>query len=105
VVQVVEREKRTEQALRESQARLQADRWRARYHAALLRLRQAGIEITADGQTGAESYISCRMQWDDHIANLAPSMAYSMEEIDAAMSRLGSKDSPNDPRFRLQVAE
>ena len=81
------------------------ERWRARYRAALLRLRQAGIEITADGQAGAEAYIFCRMQWDHHITNLAPSMAYSMEEIDAAMSGLGSKDSPNDPRFRLHVAE
>jgi hypothetical protein len=64
------------------------DRWRARYRAALLRLRQAGIQITADGQAGAEAYISCRMQWDHHITNLATSMAYSMEEIDAAMSSL-----------------
>lgn len=81
------------------------DRWRARYHAALQRLRQAGIQITADGQAGAEAYISCRMKWDHHITNLAPSMAYSMEEIDAATSGLGSKDRPNDPRSRLHVAE
>jgi hypothetical protein len=81
------------------------DRWRARYHAALLRLRQAGIEITADGQAGAEAYIACRVQWDHHITNLAPSMAYSMEEIDAGMSRLGSKDRPNELRSRLHVAE
>jgi hypothetical protein len=81
------------------------ERWRARYRAALHRLRQAGIEVTADPQAGAEAYISCRMQWDHHITNLAPSMAYSMEEIDAAMSGLGSKDSPNDPRSRLHAAE
>lgn len=81
------------------------DRWQARYRAALLRLQQAGIQITADGQAGAETYIACRMQWDHHITNLAPSMAYSMEEIDAAMNGLGSQDSPNDPRFRLHVAE
>ena len=64
------------------------DRWRARYGAALLRLRQAGIQITDDAQAGAESYMSCRMQWDHHIRSLAPSMAYRMEEIDAAMSGL-----------------
>lgn len=81
------------------------DRWRARYHAALLRLRQAGIEITADGQAGAEAYIACRMQWDHHITNLAPSMAYRMEEIDTAMSGLESKSSPDEPRSRLYVAE
>ncbi|OYD84952.1 potassium channel family protein [Azospirillum brasilense] len=81
------------------------DRWRARYHAALLRLQQAGIQVTADGQAGAEAYISCRMQWDHHITNLAPSMAYSMEEIDTAMSGFGSKDSQNDPWPHLHVAE
>jgi hypothetical protein len=64
------------------------DRWRARYRAALIRLREAGIQITGDPITGAEAYISCRMQWDRHIANLAPSMAYSMGEIDAAVSGL-----------------
>ena len=32
-------------------------------------------------------------------------MAYSMEEIDTAMSGLGSKHSPNDPGLRLHVAE
>ncbi len=54
---------------------------------------------------GAEAYIASRRQWDHHITNLAPSMADSMEEIDAAMSRLGSKDGPHDPGFRLHVAE
>ena len=77
------------------------DRWRARYRAALQRLRQAGIQVTADGQAGAEAYISCRMQWGHHVVNLAPSMAYSMEEIDAAMSGLGSKGNPNDSGSRL----
>jgi hypothetical protein len=45
------------------------------------------------------------MEWDHHITNLAPSMAYSMEEIDTAMSGLGSKDGQNDPRSRLHAAE
>jgi hypothetical protein len=81
------------------------DRWRARYRVALQRLRQAGIQVTADGQAGAEAYISCRMQWDRRVVILAPSMAYSMEEIDVAMSGLGLKGSPNDPRSRLHVAE
>lgn len=84
---------------REAQPDQQArDGWRARYRAALLRLQQAGIEITADGQTGADAYISCRMQWYDHIANLAPSMAYTMDEIDVAMSSLGSQTRSSDPR-------
>jgi hypothetical protein len=33
-------------------------RWRARYRAALLRLRKGGIEITADEQAGADAYIA-----------------------------------------------
>ena len=69
------------------------DRWQARYHAALLRLQQAGIGTTADPQAGAEAYISRRRLWDDHITNLAPSMAYSMEEIDVATRALTSSAS------------
>jgi hypothetical protein len=69
---------------------------RARYRAALLRLRKGGIEITADEQAGADAYIACRAQWDHQIKNLAPSMAYSMEEIDVALSSLGL--NPADPR-------
>jgi hypothetical protein len=81
------------------------DRWRARCRAALVRLQQAGLQITADAQAGAEAYISCRKQWDHHITNLAPSMAYSMEEIDGAVSGSGSMDRTADSRSRLQVAE
>ena len=71
-------------------------RWRARYRAALLRLRESGIEITADERAGFDAYIACRAQWDHHIKNLAPSMAYSMEEIDVALSSLGLNQA--DPR-------
>ncbi|WP_348643116.1 two pore domain potassium channel family protein [Mesorhizobium sp. B2-3-4] len=67
------------------------DRWQARYHVALARLREAGIETTADEGAGAEAYIACRMQWDHHITNLAPSMSYSMDEIDTAMSALDQR--------------
>lgn len=79
--------------------------WRERYRAARLRLRQAGIEIAADGQAGAEAYIACRMQWDSHIKNLAPSMAYSLEEIDVAIRGPQLEDSANKPRSHLHVAE
>jgi hypothetical protein len=81
------------------------DRWRARYDAALLRLQQAGIQITADRQAGAEAYIACRVQWDHHIKNLAPAMAYRMEEIDVAMRSSGSAAGPESARIRLHVAE
>jgi len=72
------------------------ERWRARYGEAVQRLRAAGIETTADGEAGAEAYITCRRQWDQHITNLAPSMAYRMEEIDVAMSGLEQKMSRSE---------
>jgi hypothetical protein len=68
--------------------------WRARYRTAVLRLRQAGIQTTDDSEAGADAYISCRIQWDHHIANLAPSMGYSMGEIDVAVSALGAEGQP-----------
>jgi hypothetical protein len=73
-------------------------RWRERYHAAVQQLRRAGIAVTADGEDGADAYIACRAQWDHHITNLAPSMAYIMEDIDAAMTRSGPKNSRNESR-------
>jgi hypothetical protein len=65
------------------------DSWRARYHAAVVQLRRAGIDVAADGEAGADTYIACRVQWDHHITNLAPSMAYTMEDIDVALRRVG----------------
>jgi hypothetical protein len=73
--------------------------WRARYRVAVLRLRQAGIQTTDDSEAGADAYISCRMQWDHHIANLAPSMGYSLGEIDTAVSALGSEGQPERSRI------
>ncbi|MBS3652097.1 two pore domain potassium channel family protein [Pseudaminobacter sp. 19-2017] len=81
------------------------DRWLARYRAALHRLQQAGLQTTGDEKAGAEAYLSYRAQWDHHISKLAPSMAYSMEEIDPAISGLESKGGPNDSLSRLHVTE
>jgi hypothetical protein len=64
-----------------------AEPWRARYFAALQRLRQAGLPLVADEATGAELYVTLRGRWDPLIAALAPAMAYSMDEIDPARSR------------------
>jgi hypothetical protein len=75
------------------------DRWRARYDAALRRLRHAGIQTTDDPKAGADAYIYCRIQWDHHIASLAPSMGYSMTEIDAAVSALGFGGKPERCRI------
>ncbi len=52
------------------------ERWRARYIAALERMRQAGIKTIADPVAGFETYVSLRERWDGHIARLRASMLY-----------------------------
>ncbi len=59
------------------------ERWRARYMAALERMRQAGIKTIADPATGFETYVSLRERWDGHIGRLRASMLYEADEIDA----------------------
>lgn len=66
------------------------ERWRRRYFAALHRFRQAGIETVANEQSGAETYVSLRAEWDHYITMLAPALGYTMDEIDAAGSRPAS---------------
>ena len=63
-----------------------AARWRRRYFKGLRRLQKAGIDTVADEQAGADVYVSLRARWDHLITTLAPTMAYSMEEIDPASS-------------------
>ena len=63
-----------------------AARWRRRYFEGLRRLQKAGIDTVADEQAGADVYVSLRARWDHLITTLAPTMAYSMEEIDPASS-------------------
>jgi hypothetical protein len=60
------------------------DRWRGRYHRAISRLQQAGIRTALDTRLGAERYVTLRSEWDPLVRRLAPSMAYSIEEIDPA---------------------
>ena len=60
-------------------------RWRNRFLNAAARLQAAGITLIADLDSAADSYISLRSEWNSHIRNLAPSMLYSLEEIDPAL--------------------
>jgi hypothetical protein len=78
-----------------------AEAWRARYFAALQRLRQAGAPLAADEETGAELYVKLRRRWDPLIAALAPAMAYSMEEIDPATSR--PQEAERRPPFQERL--
>ena len=59
------------------------ERWRARYMAAVDRMRQAGINTMADPAAGFETYESLRERWDGHIVRLRASMMYEADEIDA----------------------
>lgn len=60
------------------------ERWRKRYSAALQKLRQANIKTIDDEESGAETYIALRREWEHYITALAPTMAYRMDEIDPA---------------------
>jgi len=68
------------------------DRWRGRYHQAIVRLQQAGIQTVSDTRVGAERYVTLRSEWDPLARQLAQFMAYSMEEIDPA-GELGARQS------------
>lgn len=74
------------------------DRWNRRYAAAVRRLRQAGIATRGDEDTGAEIYATLRACWDPHISQLAPQMAYKVDEIDPACSHPEASDAR--PPFR-----
>jgi hypothetical protein len=71
-----------------------SDRLRTRYDTALARLRRAGIETTADEPAGCERYVALRSRWEADIARLAPAMAYSLEEIDAAGRGAAAANAP-----------
>jgi hypothetical protein len=78
-----------------------AEPWRARYFSAVRRLRQAGVPLLADADTGAELYVKLRRRWDPLIAALAPAMAYSMDEIDPARSR--PQEAEGRPPFQERL--
>ncbi|GJE44686.1 two pore domain potassium channel family protein [Methylobacterium soli] len=58
----------------------ESDAWRTRFAAAVRRLSAAGVETTPD-EAGAETYLAMRAQWQPHIARLAPTMAYHIDEF------------------------
>jgi hypothetical protein len=58
--------------------------WRLRYHAALLRLRQADIQTTADEEAGFDRYVTLRTCWESRIRKLALFMLYDKHDVDPA---------------------
>lgn len=78
-----------------------AEPWRARYFAAVQRLRQAGLPLVSNEEAGAELYVKLRRDWDPLIAALAPAMAYSMDDVDPAGSR--SREAERRPQFQERL--
>jgi hypothetical protein len=58
------------------------DAWRQRYHAAIEKIKKAGIDIRSDIESGAEDYIKSRTDWNCFVRRLAPFMDYNVEEVD-----------------------
>lgn len=57
--------------------------WNARIDNAIAQLAAAGL-ATSEVAEARRRYIELRTQWDSHIQRLAPSMLYSMQQIDTA---------------------
>jgi hypothetical protein len=79
-------------------------RWRARYHAAVRRLRQADIRTLADERAGAETYVALRAKWDRYVAAFADHMAHDLAAIDPAGMNPESADERQEFRTRLRSA-
>jgi hypothetical protein len=79
-------EKRSRQAGAADEARTPSaddvDRWRRRYHAAVHRLREAGIATRTDVETGADNYVELRARWHHPLMRAMQMMGYEADEID-----------------------
>ncbi|MCU1299427.1 MAG: conserved rane protein of unknown function [Acidobacteriaceae bacterium] len=60
------------------------EQWRGRFLDAIDRLQAADIAVAANPESAANAYIALRSEWSAHIRHLAPSMLYSIEEVDPA---------------------
>jgi hypothetical protein len=58
------------------------ERWKRRYHAAVRRIREAGMATATDAATGAKQYVALRRQWHHQLMRAMQMMGYSAEEID-----------------------
>jgi hypothetical protein len=60
------------------------EQWRGRFLNAVETLQAANIALTPKLESAANSYVALRSEWSALIRHLAPSMLYSMQEIDPA---------------------
>lgn len=72
----------------------QAERWKARFRAALPRLRQARFPVRPDVEGGAERYVHLRSQWDRAVEALVEEAGRKRAKLDASEPR-GDGDSPH----------
>ncbi len=78
------------------------DRWRARYAAALRRMRQAGIQTIADEEQAVDTYLELRARWDHYIIALATHMAFDPKVIDPVTANPATSDRRRDFTARLR---
>jgi len=64
--------------------------WRRRYGAALSRFQAAGIATVADEEQGFGRYADLRPQWDGLMHALAPTLAFSIDEVDVPLAHAKS---------------
>ena len=77
--------------------------WQNRLDRARAMLESAGLR-TVDGSDAWRKYVELRTQWNGHIQNLAPSMLYSIQEIDAATYGAARRDKVSENRMKLPTA-
>ncbi len=75
--------------------------WEKRLDHATDVLQAAGL-CTAERSEARTRYVELRTQWIGHIQRLAPSMLYSMQEIDAAMYRAERRNEIHEHRMNHQ---
>lgn len=81
------------------------ERWRRRYHAGLLRLREAGLRTIADERLGFDVYVSLRAEWDQLVAVLAEFMAVDARSADpVGTDPRSTTDHPDTASARLHSA-
>lgn len=71
------------------------DRWQRRYHAAIRRLREAGVATTSDVAAGAENYVELRSRWHHPLMRAMQMMGYDADKIDP----MGQHPESSDERI------
>ncbi|HVX84021.1 MAG TPA: ion channel [Phycisphaerae bacterium] len=78
------------------------ERWRARYYAALRRMRQAGIQTIANEEEAVDTYLDLRSRWNHYIVALASHMVFPMEVVDPATANPAASDRRRTFTARLR---